>query len=98
MLLYVAVARRGRLLPALRRLNWLPFLVAGVCFGLSYVFLFEAYYHARVSVVSPLVATESLWGVLLSALLFGRAEVVGLRLVVAAVLVVGGGVLIGLFR
>src|SRR5207237_7328479 len=40
---------------------------AGVLFGLSYVLLFEAYFHGRVTVVSPLVATESLWGVGLSA-------------------------------
>lgn len=98
MLLYVASARRRRLLPALRRLNWPAFVAAGLCFGLSYVFLFEAYYRARVSVVSPLVATESLWGVFLSALLLGRTEVVGLRLVTGALLVVSGGVLIGLFR
>lgn len=98
MVAYVLVARRGRLLPALRRLNWTPFFVAGVCFGLSYVFLFEAYYRAGVSVVSPLVATESLWGVLLSAVLLGRSEVVGVRLLAGAVLVVCGGLLIGLFR
>jgi len=35
---------------------------AGLLFGLSYVCLFEAYFRGRVSVVSPLVATESLWG------------------------------------
>ena len=40
----------------------------GVLFGLSYLCLFEAYFHGRVSVVSPLVATECLWGVGLSAL------------------------------
>src|SRR6185437_11726626 len=38
----------------------LPFLGIGVIFGLSYVSLFEAYYRGRVTVVSPLVATESL--------------------------------------
>ena len=38
-------------------------LPAGVLFGLSYICLFEAYFHGRVSVVSPLVGTESLWGV-----------------------------------
>ena len=54
---------------------------AGVLFGLSYVCLFEAYFHGRVTVVSPLVATESLWGVALSALLIGRTEHVGPRLV-----------------
>jgi drug/metabolite transporter (DMT)-like permease len=51
---------------------WRPFAVAGLFFGLSYVCLFAAYYRARVTVVSPLVATESLWGVRLSVLLFKR--------------------------
>src|SRR5207248_10576250 len=32
------------------------FAPAGVCFGLSYVCLFEAYWRGRVTVVSPLVA------------------------------------------
>jgi uncharacterized membrane protein len=68
---------------------------AGVLFGLSYVCLFEAYFHGRVSVVSPLVATESLWGVGLSALLLRQTEGVGRRLAVGAVLVVVGGALIG---
>lgn len=68
---------------------------AGVLFGLSYVSLFEAYFHGRVSVVSPLVATESLWGIALSYLLLRSTEGVGRRLVVGGVLVVVGGVLIG---
>jgi uncharacterized membrane protein len=67
-------------------------------FGLSYVCLFEAFYRGRVTVVSPLVATESLWGVGLSALLLHRIEVVGTRLLLGAGLVVAGGVLIGIFR
>jgi drug/metabolite transporter (DMT)-like permease len=74
------------------------FVPAGICFGLSYVFLFEAYFRGRVTVVSPLVATESLWGVTLSALLIGRSELVGRRLVLAACLIVAGGVLIGSAR
>jgi drug/metabolite transporter (DMT)-like permease len=74
------------------------FAVAGLCFGLSYVCLFEAYYRGRVTVVSPLVATESLWGVGLSVLLLRRAELVGPRLLAGAGLVVAGGVLIGLTR
>ena len=71
---------------------------AGLLFGLSYLCLFEAYYRGRVSVVSPLVATESLWGVALSALLLRRHELVGPRLFGGAALVVAGGVLIGTFR
>ena len=74
------------------------FVPAGVCFGLSYLCLFEAYYRGPVSVVSPLVATESLWGVALSALLLRRHELVGPRLFGGAALVVAGGVLIGVFR
>lgn len=76
----------------------LPFAPAGVLFGLSYVALFAAFYAGRVSVVSPLVATESLWGVTLSALVLGRREGVGPHLVAGALLVVAGGILIGAFR
>ena len=71
---------------------------AGAMFGLSYVLLFEAYWRGRVSVVSPLVATESLWGVALSALLIRRTEGVGRRLAVGALLVVAGSALIGATR
>ncbi len=74
------------------------FFPAGIFFGLSYICLFEAYYRGRVTVVSPLVATESLWGVGLSALLLGRHELVGKRLVAGAALVVAGGALISVFR
>ena len=71
---------------------------AGVCYGLSYVFLFEAFARGRVSVVSPIVATESLWGVTLSWLVLRRSEQVGPRLFAGAALVVAGGVLIGIYR
>jgi bacterial/archaeal transporter family protein len=88
-------ARGGHRVPARA---WLAFVPAGLCFGISYVCLFEAYYRGRVSVVAPLIATESLWGVLLSALFLRRSELVGLRLVAGAVLVAGGAALIGAFR
>jgi len=84
---------RGRL--ALRPL--LPFLAVGVPFGLSYVSLFEAYYRGRVTVVSPIIATESLWGVALSILLLRHTELVGRRVLIGAALVVAGGVLIGVY-
>ena len=74
------------------------FVPSGILFGLSYLCLFEAYYRGPVTVVSPLVATESLWGVALSALFLGRHERVGLRLAGGAALVVAGGILIGVFR
>lgn len=78
------------------RLELRRMLPAGLLFGLSYVCLFEAYFHGRVSVVSPLVATESLWGVGLSVLLLRETEGVGKRVAFGALLVVAGGVLIGL--
>ena len=77
-------------LGSLRRLA-----VAGVTFGASYLFLFEALARADVSVVSPLVATESLWGVIFASLVIGKSEAVGPRLVLGASLVVSGAVLIG---
>ena len=73
-------------------------LPTGFTYGLSYVLLFEAFYRGRVSVVSPLVATESLWTVALSFLFLRRHEHVGVRLVAGALLVVTGGILIGVFR
>jgi len=92
LLVSAAWARRAPTRDELRRLA-----PAGIAFGVSYLCIFEAYFRGRVSVVSPLVATESLWAVLLSAL-FVRHERVGGRVAVGAVLVVVGGVLIGLGR
>jgi drug/metabolite transporter (DMT)-like permease len=90
------------LLPRLRRPPSvhavMPFLGVGVVFGLSYVSLFEAYYRGRVTVVSPLIATESLWGVVLSVIFIRRTELVGRRLLAGTILIVAGGVLIGAFR
>ena len=74
------------------------FAPAGLLFGLSYVCLFEAYYRGLVTVVSPLVATESLWGVAIAAAVLGRSERVGVRLVAGGALVVAGGMLIGVYR
>ena len=82
--------------PSLRSLR--AFTPGGAAFGCSYLCLFEAYYRGRVTIVSPLVATESLWGVLLAATLLRHTELVGRRLVVGAMLVVAGGALIGSFR
>ena len=74
------------------------YLAPSVCYGLSYICVFEAFFRGRVSVVSPIVATESLWAVALSALLLRKHEAVGLRVWLGAVLVVTGGLLIGVFR
>ena len=74
------------------------FVPAGLMFGLSYVSLYEAFFRGRLSVVAPLVATESLWGVGLSAVFLRHTEGVGRRLVAGALLVVVGGALISVFR
>ena len=68
-----ALATRTKLTATAAR----AFVPAALCYGLSYVFLFEAFARGRVSVVSPIVATESLWGVTLSWLVLQRSEHVG---------------------
>jgi drug/metabolite transporter (DMT)-like permease len=75
-----------------------PFLPAGVCLGAAYLCVIVALDRGRVTVVAPLNATQSLWGVIFAAAFMGRREAIGPRLVVAAVLVVAGGVLIGISR
>lgn len=80
------------------RRGTLVFVPCGLVFGVSYVTLFEAYAHGRVSVVSPIVATETLFGVVLSALFLRRSELIGPRLFAGAALVVAGSALIGIFR
>jgi drug/metabolite transporter (DMT)-like permease len=82
----------------LSRVDARLFVPAGLLFGASYICLFEAYYRGPVTVVSPLIATESLWGVTLSAIALRRSEGIGARLVAGAALIVCGGVLIGVFR
>lgn len=94
---YLVLTRRGSWVRGYGRQLRL-FLPAGAFFGVSYSALFEAYYRGRVSVVAPLVATESLWGVVFSALVLRRSELVGRWLVVGAALIVAGGALIGVSR
>ena len=66
--------------------------------GCSYLSLFEAYYRGKVTVVSPLFATEALFGVVAAAVLIGQSELIGRRLVAGAALTVTGGILIGAVR
>jgi drug/metabolite transporter (DMT)-like permease len=74
------------------------FAPAGICLGVAYLCLIVALDRGRVTIVAPLNATQSLWGVIFAATLLGKREAVGPRLLVAAVLVVAGGVLIGISR
>jgi drug/metabolite transporter (DMT)-like permease len=75
-----------------------PFLLSGLVYGISYACLYSAFDRGRVTVVAPLVATESLWAVLISMVVLRRSERIGPRLLLAAALVVGGGALISSFR
>jgi drug/metabolite transporter (DMT)-like permease len=77
---------------------WRPFLLSGLIYGISYGCLYSAFDRGRVTVVAPLVATESLFAVLISMLVLRRTERIGPRLILAATLVVAGGALISGFR
>ncbi len=92
-LLAVAIGRRP-----VRLASWPAFVPAGLLFGVSYVSLYEAFFRGRLSVVAPLVATESLWGVGLSVVFLRHIEGVGRRLALGACFIVAGGILIGLSR
>ena len=74
------------------------FAVAGLCLGLAYAALIAGLDRGRVSVVAPLNATQSLWAVVFASLFLRRSEAIGRRVLLAAVLVVAGGALIGIFR
>jgi drug/metabolite transporter (DMT)-like permease len=97
-LTYVLVARRTELGSRLRVA--LPaFAPAGIALALAYDSLFAAFDRGRVSIVAPLNATQSLWAVLFSALIYGRqAELIGRRLVVAGALILAGAALISAVR
>jgi S-adenosylmethionine uptake transporter len=97
LLFYVVVARR-RELRRTGRATAAAFAPAGVVLGVAYTFLIEGLAHGRVTVVAPLNATQSLWGVVFAALLVGRSEMIGRRTVLAGLLVVAGGALIGATR
>jgi uncharacterized membrane protein len=75
-----------------------PFLLSGLVYGVSYACLYSAFDRGRVTIVAPLVATESLFAVLISMVVLRKSERIGVRLLVAAALVVGGGALISSFR
>ena len=98
LLAYLAATHRARPVVARVRAALPAFAPAAVCLGLAYIALLLAFSRGNVTVVAPLNATQSLWGVLLAATFLGRAEAVGPRLLLAAVLVVSGGVLIGATR
>ncbi len=96
-LLYLLVVRR-RSVRARLRASLIALTPAGVVLGLAYASLVEGFHHGRVSVVAPLNATQSLWAVLLAALLIGKSEVIGRRTVLSALLVLAGGAIVTIVR
>lgn len=94
---YLAATRRGEL-PALVRRAAVPFILPGLAIGFAYASLTEAFGRAKVTVVAPLNATSTLWGVLAAMVIMRKAENVGLRLLTAAGLIVAGAVVVGTLR
>jgi S-adenosylmethionine uptake transporter len=97
LLAYLLLARRRELRTSFRT-SAAAFAPAGIVLGVAYTFLIEGLAHGRVTVVAPLNATQSLWGVVFAALLVGHSEMIGRRTVLAGLLVVAGGALIGATR
>lgn len=92
----VAVRRRELRMYFLRTVP--AFAPAGVSLGLAYAALVEGFDRARVTVIAPLNATQSLWGIVFSLVLLGQAERIGRRTLAACALVVAGAVLISATR
>ena len=98
MLIYVLFARRNRDRTGLTH-SVASFVPAGIALAIAYDCLLAAFDRGRVSIVAPLNATQSLWAVLLSVVLYGRkTELIGTCLVVAGMLVVAGAAVIGAVR
>ena len=69
-----------------------------ITLGGAYIFLIEGFGHGRVTVVAPLNATQSIWAVVFAAIIVGHSELIGRRTVLAGLLIVAGGALIGATR
>lgn len=85
-------------LPGKLRTALPAFAAAGITLGLAYASLVEAFDHGPVSIVAPLNATQSLWAVLLAAVLVGKSERISRRTVLSGVLVLAGGAMISVLR
>jgi drug/metabolite transporter (DMT)-like permease len=95
--LYVAITRR-EVFRGVLRVTTRAFLPAGVLLALAYGALVTGFDRGDVGIVAPLNATQSLWAVAFAALVYGQREAIGRRTVLASVLIVIGGALIGAFR
>jgi drug/metabolite transporter (DMT)-like permease len=96
-LIYLLATRFRWRVEVVRRTT-LVFLPSGLALGFAYIALVGALDRGQVTVVAPLNATQSLWAVAAAAVIFKQREAVGVRLVLAAVLIVAGGALVSAFR
>ena len=94
---YATISRRGAVLTEYRSV-FRSFIPAGVVFASAYLALVVALEIGRVTVFAPLNAMQSMWTVLFAWLLLGKSDGIGARIVLAMLLVVSGGILIGVFR
>jgi drug/metabolite transporter (DMT)-like permease len=94
---YVMATRRA-VSRTLARTTTRAFLPAGILLAFAYGALVTGFDRGDVGIVAPLNATQSLWAVAFAALVYGQREAIGRRTVLAGVLVVLGGALIGAFR
>ena len=95
--LYVAFTRRD-VFRSVVRTSARAFVPAGVLLAFAYGALVTGFDRGDVGIVAPLNATQSLWAVAFAAVLYRRTEAIGRKTVLAGVLVVLGGALIGAFR
>lgn len=93
---YLLIDSRGASAIVRVRTTFLTFVPMGVLAGFASLAVLEGLDRGPVTVVAPLIATQTLWVVLLSSVLLGRSELIGRRLVAAALCVVAGGALIGI--
>ncbi len=94
---YATLSRRGAVLTEYR-LVFRAFIPAGLVFAVAYLTLVVALEIGRVTVFAPLNAMQSMWTVLFAWILLSKTDGIGPRIVVAMLLVVSGGILIGVFR
>ncbi len=94
---FVLVAQRSAAAASVRR-SLVPFLPSGLLLGAAYCALVAGFDRGSVGLVAPFNATQSLWAVLIAALVYRQAEAIGRRTLLAALLVVAGGALVTAFR
>ncbi|MDI7259458.1 MAG: EamA family transporter [Thermodesulfobacteriota bacterium] len=74
------------------------FLIGGGTTCIAWLALFYALQIGRVSIVTPIASSYSFFTLFLSCLLLRQVERVNLKIVLATILIVGGIVILSLFK